>query len=83
MFLIWMEIEMVKFEVTADLVKAVKAHAITHYDTGHGWDEVVECWSDEEIARAIHGCRTLHGAVRKIGQKIAARAAYAYDIVNA
>lgn len=35
-----------------DLVAAVKAHALAHYDDG-GWDVIVECWGDQQIADAL------------------------------
>lgn len=34
------------------LVKAVKDHALAHYNDG-GWDVVVECWEDAEIERLL------------------------------
>ncbi len=36
----------------AELIAAVKAHAVAHYETG-GWDFVVECWDDSEIAEVL------------------------------
>lgn len=33
-------------------VEAVKAHALAHYDDG-GWDVIVECWDDQQIADAL------------------------------
>lgn len=35
--------------MNVELVEAVKAHALAHYEDG-GWDVVVECWEDREIA---------------------------------
>jgi hypothetical protein len=35
-----------------DLIEAVKAHALANYETG-GWDYIVECWGDAEIAEAL------------------------------
>lgn len=35
------------------LVEAVKDHALRNYT--RGWDVVVECWSDEEIAAVLDG----------------------------
>lgn len=35
-----------------DMVDAVKAHALEHYEDG-GWDVIVECWEDEHIAEHI------------------------------
>lgn len=37
-----------------DLIEAVKAHALAHYDQ-NGWDFIVECWDDADIAEAIEG----------------------------
>jgi hypothetical protein len=37
-----------------ELIDAVKAHALRNYNRG-GWDVVVECWSDEEIAAVLDG----------------------------
>jgi hypothetical protein len=34
------------------LVKVVKEHALAHYNDG-GWDVIVECWEDSEIAQVI------------------------------
>jgi hypothetical protein len=36
------------------LVEAVKAHALAHYNDG-GWDFIIECWTDEMLAREITG----------------------------
>jgi hypothetical protein len=33
-------------------VEAVKAHAQEHYEDG-GWDVIVECWEDAEIAEYV------------------------------
>jgi hypothetical protein len=51
------------------LVGAVKSHARRNYTKG-GWDYVVECWSDEEIAKAVEGCTTRQGAIRKVGEQV-------------
>ena len=48
-----------------DLIAAFKAHAVAHYEDG-GWDVIVECWNDAEIAEAIKGATTLTGAIRKV-----------------
>jgi len=37
---------------TQELVQAIKDHALDHYEDG-GWDVVVECWGDAEIADTI------------------------------
>lgn len=33
----------------AQLVAAVKKHALANYEAG-GWDVIIECWTDDEIA---------------------------------
>jgi len=45
-----------------DLVAAVKAHALAHYEDG-GWDVVVETYDDAEIAKVISKARTVRGAI--------------------
>lgn len=47
------------------LVEQVKAYALARYETG-GWDVIVECYSDDELAEAIDGAKTLRGALRKL-----------------
>lgn len=49
---------------TAELVEAVKDHAHEHYEDG-GWDVIVECWTDDEIATQIGGAKTVESALRK------------------
>lgn len=47
-----------------DLVQAVKDHATEHYNDG-GWDVIVECWDDDQIAETIGQARTVKGALAK------------------
>lgn len=54
---------------TQDLVEAVKAHATDHYNDG-GWDVIVECWTDEELAAQIGRARTIKGALAKFAPLI-------------
>lgn len=46
------------------LVQDVKVFALDHYNDG-GWDVIVECWSDAEIADQIGKATTLKGALKK------------------
>lgn len=39
------------------LVEFVKAHALAHYRDG-GWDVIVECWTDQEIADQLAASTT-------------------------
>ena len=48
---------------TTELVKAVKAYANEHYGDRGGWDFVVECWEDSEIAEEIEGAQTAEQAI--------------------
>ncbi len=52
-----------------ELVAAVKRHALDHYEED-GWDIVIECWSDNEIAEAIGTARTEAGAVRAVRRAV-------------
>lgn len=45
------------------LVDAVMAHAEAHYEDG-GWDVIVECWDDEEIAELLRASRNSRGTNR-------------------
>lgn len=49
-----------------ELVAAVKRHAEDNYSR-NGWDYIVECFSDTELADLIGPkCRTEKGAIRKV-----------------
>lgn len=47
-----------------DLVAAVQAHALDHYEDG-GWDVVVECFEAADIAAQIDGATTLAEALAR------------------
>lgn len=55
---------------TTDLVQAVKTHAEAHYEEG-GWDVVVECMTDEDIANQIGKASTVKGALAKFSGPVA------------
>jgi hypothetical protein len=65
----------------AELIAAVRAHAVEHYNDG-GWDVIVECWEDEDIARQIGAARTLKGALRKLRSTVSVFADYEADARN-
>jgi hypothetical protein len=44
------------------LIQAVRDHALAHYADG-GWDVVVECYGDSEIAEVIAGATTPKQAI--------------------
>lgn len=61
-------------KVPASLIEEVRAYAYAHYTEG-GWDVLVECWEDADIAEAIAGATTLLGARRKLATVIGVWAA--------
>lgn len=63
---------------TEQLVKEVKAHALRNYR--RGWDTVVECYSDDDIARIIGGATTLRGAMAKMRAEFLPYLAYSDEI---
>jgi len=67
-------------ELTAQLVEAVKAHALEHYNDDNGWDEIVEAYTDEEIAQELGNARTTRGAIREISSLVKLRHERAEDI---
>jgi hypothetical protein len=52
-----------------DLVDAVRDYAVDHYEQA-GWDIVVECYTDEELAAEIGRARTVKGAIRNVGAAV-------------
>jgi hypothetical protein len=54
-----------------DLVVAIKAHALAHYETG-GWDVLVECWEASEIRAQLERdkCTTLEEALESFAAQI-------------
>ena len=59
------ELGMEVTERTAKLVAAVKAHAKKNYERG-GWDIVVECYSEADIARVMGEAKTVKEAIRNV-----------------
>jgi len=52
----------------AELVKAVDAHAIRHYEDG--WDIWVECMEHNEKVELLSGCTTEKSAVLKAAETV-------------
>ena len=50
-----------------EMVAAVKAHALAHYNED-GWDSIVECYEDSELAAEIAGCTSIAEAIAKVGE---------------
>ncbi len=64
------------------LVQAVRQHATVNYTKG-GWDIIVECWSNAEIADAIDDAKTEAGAIRNVARTANMLGDYRSDIQNA
>ena len=62
-----------------NLVNAVKAHALANYERD-GWDIVIECYSDDDIAAIIKKARTPAGAIKMVRAEIKPSADYRDDI---
>lgn len=63
------------------LVEAVKAHANTNYEED-GWDYLVECYSDEEVAELIldAGAKTNAEAIKAVGEVMKIKDDYRKEI---
>lgn len=55
---------------TPALVQAVKDHAVMNYNK-QGWDVVVECYEDSQIAELIAGCATEEKAIAAVRREVA------------
>jgi hypothetical protein len=64
---------------TKEMVDAVKAHAVEHYEED-GWDYLVECYSNEEVEELIGKCRTVSGAIKKVAKIMKIKGDYRDDI---
>ena len=52
-----------------ELVAAVRAHALAHYNDG-GWDVIVECWSDADITEFVDNAQTFDGTIAAIARMV-------------
>jgi hypothetical protein len=68
--------------VNSNLVKAVRDYANANYNKG-GWDIIVECWSDADIAGEIGSVKTISGAIRKVRRVVRVIGDYRSEIQNA
>lgn len=62
------------------MVLSVRVHAIANFNGGKGWDYVSECWTKEDIAEQVKNCRSVAGAIKKVGKACAALAAYGEEV---
>lgn len=67
-----------------ELVDAVKAHALANYHLA-GWDYVVECYSDSELAAEIAGSKatTPAQAIAAVGEAVGLHDAVRQDVRGA
>jgi len=55
--------------MSQEIVDAVRRYAEQHYNDG-GWDVVVECYDDADIAEVIGNVRSLDAAVKRFAPLI-------------
>jgi len=63
-----------------EMVAAVKEYASKTYCYSHGWDVVIECWSDQEIADCIANATTINGAIRKVREVVLVQYSHRLEI---
>lgn len=63
-----------------ELIKAVRDHALDNYKKG-GWDILVECWGDEEIAEVIGGAKTPKAAIAACKRAVGTIDEYRSDVI--
>jgi hypothetical protein len=63
-----------------ELIKAVRDYALDNYEKG-GWDILVECWDDEEIAEVIGGAKTPKAAIAACKRVIGTIDEYRSDVI--
>lgn len=56
----------------AELMKAVKQYALDHYEE-RGWDVLVECHTEAEIAAAIGNATTVPSACANVSKALGLR----------
>lgn len=52
------------------LIELVKKHALLNYEKSFGWSEVVECYSDADIAGIIGDAATSNEAINRMQEMI-------------
>jgi len=63
-----------------NLIKAVREHALDPANYEAGWDYLVECWTDEEIAEELTPNMTPKMAIKKLGKIMKTYRAYGDEI---
>ncbi len=62
-----------------NFVQAVKDFARANYNKD-GWDYVVECWADDEIAQEIKGAKTAEDAIKRMKRIVKTQDDYRSEI---
>lgn len=70
-----------KKDELAKLVDGVKTYATWHYEED-GWDIVLECYTDDDIASIIYGAVSRKGAVRKMKEYVSPLAHIRGDMMS-
>ena len=60
------------------MVAAVRDYAMQYYNDG--WDFVVECWTDADIAKTIVGAKSEKGAIRKVWHVVSEQIAHRKEV---
>ena len=71
----------VRMKTMDELVQAVELYAVANYDQ-KCWDEICECWDEEEIAEQIAGCKTTAEAIARMTEYVDMKYDYIEDIKN-
>lgn len=61
------------------LIEAVRAHALKHYESG--WDVLVECYDDGDILEVVGRCRSADSAIRTMAKRLGVEVAAAGYVV--
>jgi hypothetical protein len=64
---------------TKEMVDGVKAHAVENYEED-GWDYLVECYDDAEVAELIEGATTVAEAIELAAEIMKIKDDYRKDI---
>ena len=64
-----------------ELIQQIRAYAEDHYTDG-GWDVLVECWSDDDIAQCFGRSWTFTGALTKVAAIMSIYADRQADAIN-
>lgn len=62
-----------------EMIDAVKAHAADHYEED-GWDYLVECYDDGDVAELIKGATTIADAIKTAAEIMKIKGDYRDDI---